>query len=91
MNPAVRGTYSLAGKDKQAQQDTDGANDRRREGDNADQEKGREGGLDQRVAGFNADAEGGEEGVHGGQLMNNRKIVTLLMRTKVSVAVPPAP
>jgi hypothetical protein len=60
----VRGTYSLAGEDKQAQQDTDGADDRCRESHNANQEKGREGSLDQRVAGFDADAEWREEAVH---------------------------
>jgi hypothetical protein len=69
----MRGTYSLAGEDKQAQQDTDGADDRCRKSYDANQEKGREGGLDERITGFNADAKGGKEGVHRGQLLNNRR------------------
>jgi len=68
---AVRGTYSLAGEDKQAQQDTDGADDRCRKSYNANQEKGGEGSLDEGIAGFDADAKWREESVHGGLLLNN--------------------
>ena len=77
----MRGTYSLAGEDEQAQQDTDGADNRCRKSYNANQEKGGEGSLDERVAGFNVDAEGGKEGVHGGQLLNNRRNVTATDKT----------
>lgn len=84
----VRGTYSLAGENKQAQQDTDGADDRCRKSYNANQEKGREGSLDQGVAGFDADTEWSEKAVHDRQLVNNSRNVTAIDANKVKVAVP---
>lgn len=60
----MRGTYSLAREDKQAQQDSDGADDRGCESHNANEEEGRESSLHKGVAGFNANAERCEEAVH---------------------------
>jgi hypothetical protein len=69
----VRGTYSLARKDKQAQQDPNGADDGCCESYNANQEEGRECSLHKGVAGFDADTKRCEEAVHDGQLVNNSK------------------
>ena len=65
----MRGTYSLAGEDKQAQQDSDGADDGRSESYNANEKEGRERSLDKGAAGFDADTERCEEAVHDGTII----------------------
>lgn len=84
----VRGTYSLAREDKQAQQDTDGADDRCRKSYNANKKESRKRSLDQGVAGFDADTEWSEKAVHDRQLVNNSRNVTAIDANKVKVAIP---